>query len=202
MELIFVRHGQTYMNAKHTIDTVVPGAVLTEEGWTQANDVVPALAALEPGGIWASNLTRTQQTATPLATRLGLEIHIHEGLREIGAGAYEGGDSPEVYEGYTGTILRWIGGERDLPMGGDEAVTGRTVLARVDAAVRDIEAAGHERAVVFAHGGVIAYWVGSRAINAQRERETFVPLGNAGIVRLEGTLETGYTLRSWMHLTF
>lgn len=58
MQLILVRHGQTYMNATHTIDTVAPGAVLTEEGWTQANDVVATLAALKPGAIWASNLTR------------------------------------------------------------------------------------------------------------------------------------------------
>ncbi|MEW6972315.1 histidine phosphatase family protein [Trueperella pyogenes] len=52
MQLILVRHGQTYMNATHTIDTVAPGAVLTEEGWTQANDVVATLAALKPGAIW------------------------------------------------------------------------------------------------------------------------------------------------------
>ncbi|KTF04880.1 MULTISPECIES: histidine phosphatase family protein [Trueperella] len=202
MELILVRHGQTYMNAKHTIDTVIPGAALTEAGWTQANDVVATLAALEPGAIWASNLTRTQQTATPLATRLGLDIQVHDGLREIGAGSYEGGDTEDDYDGYTSTIFRWINGELDLPMGEDTAVTGRSVLERVDDAVRVIEAAGHERAVAFAHGGVIAYWVGARARNAQRDRNAFVPLTNTGIARLTGSLDEGYTLNSWMHMTF
>ncbi|WP_461013454.1 histidine phosphatase family protein [Trueperella pyogenes] len=200
MQLILVRHGQTYMNATHTIDTVAPGAVLTEEGWTQANDVVATLAALKPGAIWASNLTRTQQTATPLATHLGLDIQIHDGFREIGAGSFEGGNTEDDYRGYTGTIFTWLGGDLSVPMGGDSAVTGLTILQRFHDAVRAAETAGHETSVVFSHGGMIAYWVAARARNAQISPESFVPLVNTGIVRLEGSLDTGYDLKAWMHL--
>ncbi|QOQ38948.1 histidine phosphatase family protein [Trueperella pecoris] len=199
MQLILVRHGQTYLNAKHTLDTAVPGAALTEEGWTQANDVVATLAAYEPEAIWASNLTRTQQTATPLATRLGLDIQIHEGFREIAAGALEGGTSEEDYFAYTNTIVTWLKGDLELPMGGDSDVTGMSVLSRFDDAVRAAEASAQHTAVVFSHGGAIAYWVGARARDAMVGAEGFIPLTNTGFARLEGTLEGGYRLKSWMH---
>ncbi|QOR48493.1 histidine phosphatase family protein [Trueperella pecoris] len=200
MQLILVRHGQTYLNAKHTLDTAVPGAALTEEGWTQANDVVATLAAYEPQAIWASNLTRTQQTATPLATRLGLDIQIHEGFREIAAGALEGGTSEEDYFAYTNTVYRWLSGEPDVPMGGDREVTGASVLRRFDDAVRAAEASAQHTAVVFSHGGAIAYWVGARSSTAMVANEGFIPLTNTGFARLEGTLEGGYRLKSWMHV--
>lgn len=200
MRLILVRHGQTYNNASNTIDTAVPGAVLTEEGWTQANDVVGKLMAFEPEAVWASNLTRTQQTATPLSTRLGLDINVHEGFREIEAGSLEGGTSEDAYREYSQIIVGWIQGDMDVPMVGTD-VTGTAVLQRFDDAVRAAEAQGAATAVVFAHAGVISFWVGMRG-GVTTDKEDFVPLSNTGIVALSGSLDEGYRLESWMHLTY
>ncbi|VEI12547.1 histidine phosphatase family protein [Trueperella bialowiezensis] len=196
MKLILVRHGQTYNNAAHRIDTAAPGAVLTEEGWTQANDVVATLLTHDPQTIWASNLTRTQQTATPLATRLGLNININPGFREIQAGDLENGDTEQHYRDYSRTIFRWVEGDMDLSMPGAPDVTGTSVLARFDDAVRQVEAEGDQSAVVFAHGAVIAFWVGMRGGGALPDE--FVPLVNTGVVVLSGTLDSGYRLESWM----
>lgn len=214
MRLILVRHGESYNNAANRIDTLAPGAVLTETGWTQANDVVVPLLAFEPRAIWASNLTRARQTATPLATRLGLDVQIHEGFREIEAGSFEGGTTAADYRNYSETIVRWVRGSKDEPIGGDPAITGATVAARFDDAVRAVEdtlggssgvasshAACTPTAVVFAHAAAISYWVGIRG-GVEIRREDFVPLRNTGIVVLAGSLDAGYRLQSWMHLTF
>ncbi|MDP9807087.1 putative phosphoglycerate mutase [Trueperella bonasi] len=200
MRLVLVRHGQTYKNASHTIDTVHPGAVLTEEGWTQANDVVAQLLEYEPGTIWASNLTRTQQTATPLATRLGLDVNVHEGFREIEAGDFEGCTEEEDYRAYSEVIFGWARGEMDVPMPGTE-VTGASVLERFDDAVRAAEQEGASCAVVFAHGAVISYWVGMRG-GVMVDKADFVPLVNTGVVVFDGSLDEGYQLKSWMHIEF
>ena len=200
MRLILVRHGQTYNNASHTIDTVHPGAVLTEDGWTQANDVVATLVDFEPDAIWASNLTRTQQTATPLATRLGLDINVHEGFREIEAGDYENGTTEDEYRDYSQIIVEWIKGDMDAQMPGTN-VTGASVLERFDDAVRAAEEQGGQAVVVFAHAAVISYWVGKRG-GVTVAKEDFVPLANTGIVTLRGSLDEGYRLESWMHLTY
>ena len=199
MRLILVRHGQTYNNASNTIDTIYPGAVLTEEGWTQANDVVGTLLGFEPGAVWASNLTRTQQTATPLATRLGLDINVHDGFREIEAGTFEGGTSDAHYRGYSEIIVDWIQGDMDAVLGADPAVTGTTVLERFDDAVRAAEGQGAATVVVFAHAAVISFWVGMRG-GVTVEKEDFIPLANTGIVALSGSLDEGYHLESWMHV--
>ncbi len=201
MRLILVRHGQTYNNASHTIDTVHPGAVLTEEGWTQANDVVGTLLEFEPEAVWASNLTRAEQTATPLATRLGLDINIHQGFREIEAGSYESGTAEEDYRRYSETIVEWIHGDMAVPQGGDPEVTGTSVLARFDNAVRAAEEQGAQTVVVFAHAAVITFWVGKRG-GVTVSQEDFIPLANTGVVVLDGSLNDGYRLQKWMHVDY
>lgn len=90
MQLILVRHGQTYANERAAISTIVPGEALTETGWTQANNVVADLIQYRPDAIWRSDTLRTEQTATPLATQLAITPQVHPGLREIQAGSLEG----------------------------------------------------------------------------------------------------------------
>lgn len=87
----FVRHGQSIGNATGMIDTAVPGTVLTQLGQQQAQAIANALAGQGPfAGIFASQLTRTQQTAAPLAGMLGMNMQLLPGLNEIDAGVFDG----------------------------------------------------------------------------------------------------------------
>jgi hypothetical protein len=88
----FVRHGQDAANAAGIIETTPPGDGLTAEGAIQANLVDTMLAHEGPyAGIYASDLTRTLETADPLAALLGFkEVPQLLGLDEINAGIYEG----------------------------------------------------------------------------------------------------------------
>ena len=87
--LILVRHGQSVANlggifAGHTD---IP---LTELGLLQARRTAAYLDAYPIDYIYSSDLLRAMQTAEATATRRGMEIRPHEGLREVYAGDWEG----------------------------------------------------------------------------------------------------------------
>ncbi|MFY9262853.1 MAG: histidine phosphatase family protein [Actinomycetaceae bacterium] len=197
MRLIMVRHGETYANQKHILDTEPPGSVLTETGWTQANNVVEKLVSYQPDSIWVSNATRTAQTATPLATRLGMEPLVREGLREIAAGSLEGlGDDASI-GAFISVVKDWVSGKPETRMGG--GVNGYETLQRFDNVVAEIEATGADNAVVFSHGAMLAYWVWMRGrgrVPAMRG----VKLNNTDMTILEGSLTHGYEIRRWAHV--
>lgn len=113
-----VRHGQSVANAAGLIDTAVPGAELTALGQQQAQNIGNVLAAKSPiAAIFASQLTRTQQTAAPLAAMLGMNVQVLPGLNEIDAGAFNG--LPQVSLAGLAYLLgpvAWMLGLRIVPM--------------------------------------------------------------------------------------
>nr|WP_221044702.1 histidine phosphatase family protein [Mycobacterium senriense] len=113
-----VRHGQSTANAASLIDTAPPGASLTALGQQQAQTVAGVLAAKGPvAAIFASQLIRTQQTAAPLASALGMNVQALPGLNEIDAGAFNG--QPQVSLGGLAYLLApvaWMLGLRIVPM--------------------------------------------------------------------------------------
>ncbi|WP_406817645.1 histidine phosphatase family protein [Mycobacterium sp. M23085] len=113
-----VRHGQSTANAASLIDTAPPGASLTALGQQQAQTVAGVLAAQGPvAAIFASQLIRTQQTAAPLASALGMNVQVLPGLNEIDAGAFNG--QPQVSLGGLAYLLApvaWMLGLRIVPM--------------------------------------------------------------------------------------
>lgn len=113
-----VRHGQSTANAASVIDTAPPGASLTALGRQQAQTVAAVLASKGPvAAIFASQLIRTQQTAAPLASALGMNAQALPGLNEIDAGAFNG--QPQVSLGGLAYLLApvaWMLGLRIVPM--------------------------------------------------------------------------------------
>src|SRR5659263_454488 len=89
MRLLLVRHGQTTANVAGLLDTDEPGAGLTDLGLEQAGALPEVLRDESIEVLYASTLVRTQQTAAPLASFLGLEVRVREGLREVRAGTLE-----------------------------------------------------------------------------------------------------------------
>jgi probable phosphoglycerate mutase len=73
---------------------------------------------------------------------------------------------------------------------------GHEFFRRFDADIARV-AAEAEHAVVVSHGAAIRVWVAGRAINVPPSYAGEHEIDNTGIVELEGTPETGWTLLSW-----
>ncbi|MDR1711157.1 MAG: histidine phosphatase family protein [Propionibacteriaceae bacterium] len=188
MRLILVRHGQTTSNTGFLLDTAVPGANLTELGRRQAEDLVARLDEYPIAAIYASVLVRTQQTAAPLAAKLGLPVTILEGLREISAGDDEmSADATN----YINTMLAWRDGDLSARVpGGESAVE---FMMRYEGAICQVAAAGHDVAVCFSHGAATRTWSWAR-IRGFKEALGDGVLQNTGFVVADGDPVSGWDL--------
>jgi len=97
--VLLVRHGRT-----PTTGQVLPGRAaglhLSDEGRVQAESVAERIGQLAdqvgtkagrgPVAVYASPLERTQETAKPIARRLGLRVRTHRGLLECDFGEWTG----------------------------------------------------------------------------------------------------------------
>ncbi|MHA3019169.1 histidine phosphatase family protein [Mycobacterium sp. BMJ-28] len=199
MTVTFVRHGESQANFDNRIDTSVPGPDLTATGTAQSAAVAAALAAsgIDYDAIYTSNMVRTQQTAAPFAEATGLTPTALAGLREIGAGAFEGQpeDSGLGRIGYVISPLAWALGLRSVPIvgGGD----GNAFDARVDGALKQIEDSGAENPVVFSHGATIMFWTLMNVDNPDLGLLLRHPLDNTDVEVVDGSAEKGWTLKSW-----
>ena len=110
--LLFVRHGQSAAN----ISGVFAGHrdyPLTDLGRKQAELTAEYIAAqYSVDAVYASDLSRARETGEIAAARLGVELKVHPGLREIFAGLWQGVQFDELmkrYEKSYGVWLRDIG---------------------------------------------------------------------------------------------
>lgn len=105
--LIVVRHGHSTANDRMVFagHYDVP---LTKIGKKQAEYAADYLIANEKiDRIIHSDLTRTKQTAAPLAKRLGLPLHADATLRELFAGLWETLPFREIDQVYHEDWMRW-----------------------------------------------------------------------------------------------
>ena len=193
--LTWVRHAQSAANAAGIIDTTVPGPGLTALGDTQAQAIAETLKANAYDGIYVSNMVRTQLTADPLATDLGLTPVVLSGVREINAGIFEGRSGLLAGIGYALPPAAWVLGARFVPVLGGE--NGNGFDARVNDAVATIYASGDTNAVVFSHGATIMAWTLMTVDNPNLLLALTHPLGNTAVVVVNGNPEDGWTLQSW-----
>lgn len=195
MRLLLLRHGQTHGNTSGALDTAFPGLDLTELGLRQAEAAARVLAETGIDGIYVSPLVRTQQTAAPLAGRLGTEPVVLDGLREIAAGDYEMATDHDSVLGYIGTVADWIESRFETRMAGGE--NGHEFLARYDEAVAGIVAAGHRTALVVSHGAAIRTWVASRVTDSAAHAMATEGLHNTALIEVEGDPVSGWSILSW-----
>jgi probable phosphoglycerate mutase len=157
-EVVLIRHGSArHSTPEQPIDRIDghsdPG--LTELGWRQAQAVAERLGGAEPAAIFVTPLRRTQETARPLAERLGVEPVILPDLREVYLGDWEGQLNYRVSRGTALTheifeAERWDVIPNAEPM---EAFSARVTRSME----RLVEAAGPDRTTLaVVHGGVIA----------------------------------------------
>lgn len=192
MRLLLIRHGQTPSNVEGLLDTAHPGPGLTELGERQAAEIPDALKYEPVDGIYVSTLRRTLITATPLIVDRGLPAVELPGIHEIEAGDLELRHDHVAYRIYLETAFAWGTGDLDVRMPGGS--DGHEFFQRFDQSIASITASN---AVIFSHGAAIRVWVAGRATNVPPTFAGEHDIQNTGVVELDGTLETGFTLLSW-----
>jgi broad specificity phosphatase PhoE len=194
MRLLLIRHGQTIDNVNGSFGTVIPGPALTELGEEQAAAIPAALAAEDIEAIYASTMQRTALTAAPLSASLGLDVQILDGLREIGAGDFEGRSDRESIHAYMGTILSWWQDSAARIPGSE---SGDEFFARfTDAIGRATE--GHSGTVaVFSHGAAIRTWASATSTNIDEAFSRVHDLPNTAMIVLEGSPADGWVATHW-----
>ncbi|WP_405596864.1 bifunctional RNase H/acid phosphatase [Streptomyces sp. NBC_01410] len=133
---VLLRHGETPLTPeKRFSGSGGTDPSLSPAGMRQAEAVAAALAARGTvQEIVSSPLKRCRETAEAVATRLGLDVRIEEGLRETDFGAWEGLTFAEVQQRYADDLSAWLASTKVEPTGGGESFA--TVARRV-AATRD-----------------------------------------------------------------
>ena len=161
-QILLVRHGQSAPFVAGQPFPLREGhgdPHLTDLGHHQAKLVADRLAAEPVATIYVTSLTRTHQTAAPLAERLGLEPVVEPALREIYLGEFEGGLFRQMStDGHPAVVAMRANREwGEIP----GAETNAELAARTVGAVeRMAEAHRNQLVVAFCHGGVIAAIVG------------------------------------------
>jgi len=139
---VLLRHGETPLTPqKRFSGSGGTDPSLSDVGRDQAERVAESLArrgTIE--AIIASPLTRTRQTAAAVATRLGLDVTVDDGLRETDFGAWEGLTFGEVRERYPDDMNAWLTSPKAEPTGGGESFA---ATARRMAVTRDKLIAAH-----------------------------------------------------------
>src|SRR5262249_46696675 len=182
-------------NASGVIDTQVPGPGLSPEGKAQAEQLAHQVARNKYDAVYASTMVRTQQTAAPLASELGKQVEVLQGIQEINAGWFEG--TPVKAEASTFLLAPtdWINGDVGNSIPG--SVSGKQFNDRFTAAVQKVYDSGHDNPVVFSHKFAIEYWTLLNTKNAKDSLLTTHPLPNVGRVVITGNPMTGWTLVDW-----
>jgi probable phosphoglycerate mutase len=196
-EIVFVRHGASA--------DAVPGQPfplsdghgdppLAPLGELQAAAVAERLAGEDVAGLFVTGLTRTVQTAAPLAERIGVVPGVVPELREVKLGSWEGGEFRiRVHDGDPVAIQAIAEQRWDVIPG---AETMEELAARVRRGVSSIvERAGPDaRAVAVVHGGII----GELCRQATESRPfAFIHSDNASITRIVVLPDGRWLLRSF-----
>lgn len=189
----FIRHAESEANASGTLDTSVPGPGLSPTGQGEAQQLAHARHDFD--AVYASTMTRTQQTAAPLAAELGKQVEVLQGIQEINAGWFEGKPVSMSPSTYLLAPADWLNGDLQDSIPG--SISGKEFNEQFTAAVDKVYNSGHSKPVVFSHKFAIEYWT---LLNARNARDTLAsshPLPNVGRVVINGNPATGWTLVEW-----
>jgi probable phosphoglycerate mutase len=207
-ELFIVRHGDAIPEA----DEIIPSGIyddlpLSKIGRQQAQDVAERLSAIHFDAIYTSPLLRCQQTAAPIAERLGLTPIVVEEIKEIRLGNIrplpeDKNDLAALYQALQERqrdIVRLAGetGHWDAIPDSEpsKAFRRRVVEAFDEIASRHIG----QRVLAFAHGGVVNAYA---AETLGLERDFFFPAANTSItvIRVAGKKRVLYILNDIGHI--
>lgn len=196
-EVLLVRHGASAAAVAGRLFPLVDGhgdPPLSEQGRAQAERVAERLRGAPVAALFVTTLTRTHQTAAPLAAALGMEPIVLPELREILLGEWEGGVFRiRVHEGHP-LALRMVEEERWDVIPGAESM--EAFAERVERGLATVAAAAgpDATAVAVVHAGVIAE--ACRQVTGSRPF-AFTAAENGSITRLVHGADGRWTLHSF-----
>ena len=157
-KIILVRHGVTAWNQQSRFQgsSDIP---LSEEGEEQARRTGDRLASWHPDAIWCSPLGRAEKTAQLIAgaSEQAIEPEIHEELREMSFGYWEGLTMAEIKRRYPGEFEQWRNGPFDnIPEGGESALSIEKRSKQMAQKLLDSTLA---KILVVAHGGTLLFLI-------------------------------------------
>ncbi len=121
--LVLVRHGATAHTAEKRFSGGLGGSDpgLTEEGRAQVRATAEWLQPMAPeiDAIVSSPMRRTRESAEILASFLGHEVELEDGLVEMEFGTWEGLTSGEVEQQFPDELSSWLGDPECSPGGGE-----------------------------------------------------------------------------------
>jgi probable phosphoglycerate mutase len=184
-EILLVRHGESAPGIEGRPFDLVDGhgdPHLHPDGVEQAERMAERLASSgeQIAAIYVTKLTRTRQTAAPLAARLGLDPVVDPDLHEVFLGDWEGGEfRRRVADGDPIAIQMYAQQRWDVIPNGEP---GAQFEARVRRGIERIATAHVDELVVaVVHGGVIGQVMN---IAAGTTGFTFNGAANASITHL------------------
>ncbi|MFE5491095.1 bifunctional RNase H/acid phosphatase [Streptomyces virginiae] len=125
---VLLRHGETALTPqKRFSGSGGSDPELSPAGRRQAAAVAEALAARGTvQTVISSPLLRCRETAQAVADRLGLDVTVEQGLREVDFGAWEGLTFAEVRERFPDDLQAWLDSPKAAPTGGGESFAAAT----------------------------------------------------------------------------
>jgi 2,3-bisphosphoglycerate-dependent phosphoglycerate mutase len=192
-ELILLRHGETDWNRELRFQGHVDVA-LNATGLEQARRLARRLAHETVHRLYASDLLRAQQTASPVAQQLGLASVSDPALREQSFGRIDGMNVDDVKAQHPQVWEHWLSFQEDFCM--PEGESTRQFHGRVmDAIYRLVAAHPAETLVVVTHGGVLdMIYRTARSLGLNGPRQSEIP--NAGLNRVR-VHEAGIDILAW-----
>lgn len=106
LRLIVLRHGSTRWNLEHRYQGCVDTR-LSDAGRAEAGAAAKALAGCPLAAVYASPLTRAQETASAIAACHGLPVLTAPAFREICLGLWEGHTVAEVQAQFPELYAAW-----------------------------------------------------------------------------------------------
>ena len=121
--MYFVRHGEGVGNAARIFSCWQIESPLTERGILQAQETAEFLKnkGIQNPVVYASPVKRALETGQIIAQKLGAEIKVYDGLREVNVGELEGkAFSEETWAVYLGVSTEWFAGNVHAAIPGGE----------------------------------------------------------------------------------
>ena len=131
------RHCKTAWNLEHRLigTTDLP---LCDVGWAEIEDTLPIIEALNFDRIVTSPLKRAHDTSKSYADRIGIPLHIHQDLRELDHGDWNGQKYDDLLADPESDFKKWfIDGDTSIPIpNGPETM--EEVQERIVRTIREI----------------------------------------------------------------
>lgn len=117
MTVILLRHGRSTANTALTLAGRTPGVSLDQTGRMQAQDLCHRLAGLPVEAVVHSPLMRCRETVEPLASALGVDPVIDEGLVEVDYGTWTGRTLAELAAEHMWSVVQQHPSSAEFPEG-------------------------------------------------------------------------------------